>query len=126
MIQSAQSAREFVRQLCGLAERLADRDFVVARLDCEWASFGCWSLEVQRGQPADKYHAALMKEDWNAPGPNVLRFTWDGREKLLTIQTAPTPPLSAAGPFKRVTDKVFEDLAQALRFAEEYVVNEPW
>jgi hypothetical protein len=126
MIQSAQSAEEFVRQLSALAERLAAQDFVVARLDCEWASFGSWSLEVQRGQAADKYHAALLKEDWNARGPDVVRFTWDGRERLLTIETAPTPPLSSAGPFKRVAHNSCENLAEAVRVAEEYVTSGLW
>jgi len=40
MMQSAESAAHFVRELARLADRLAGLGLVVAELHCEWSSFG--------------------------------------------------------------------------------------
>jgi hypothetical protein len=110
-----------VRQLSVLADRLAERGAVVASLHCDWASFGSWTLEVQRGPAADTYGDALLTEQWDTPGPEVLRFAWDGRERLLTIERAPTPPLSSPGPWQRGMDMAFEGPEAAMRFVEEHI-----
>ena len=123
MTQSAQSAQRFVQRLAELAARLAEHDVVVASLHCDWGSFGSWMLEAQKGVAADAYHDALRVERWETRGPEVLRISWDGREKLVTIESAPTPPLSAPGPWTRQHDAAFDDSEAAIRFVEEHLVR---
>jgi hypothetical protein len=90
-------------------------------LHCEWGSFGSWSLEAQKGAAADAYGEALLAEQWDTPGPSVLRVWWDGKERLLTIEKAPTPPLSSPGPWTRQVDETFEDSKAAMDFVENYL-----
>jgi hypothetical protein len=123
MSRSAEAARRFVRRLSELADRLAERDAVLASLHCDWASFGSWTLEVQKGPAADTYGDALLREQWDTPGPDVLRVSWDGRDRLLTIERAPTPPLSSPGPWKREMDTAFEEPEVAMRFVEEHIAR---
>ena len=120
MNRSAERARTFVQQVAAAAERLAARDIVIASLECHWGSFGSWLLQAQRGAAADAYAAALNAKQWKTPGPDVLRASWDGKERLLTIESAPTPPLSAPRPWRRELDESFENSDAALRFVEEY------
>ena len=103
-----------------LAERKAARDLAVSSLRCEWAAIGSWSLEVQDGKAADAYGEALRKQAFDVPGPNVVRFTWDGREQNLTIQTAPTEPLSSPGPWKLAKTTRLPDSEAAVQFVERY------
>ena len=122
MTESAESARRFVQELSGLALRLAGRNLVVSSLHCDWGSFGSWTLEVERGAAADAYGEALLAKQWDTDGPEVLRVWWDGREKVLTIESAPTPPLSSPGPWTRQIDnQAFDDSAAAMRFVEEHL-----
>lgn len=116
-----ESARAFGQSLMALAERLAARNYVVSSLHCDWGDFGSWSLEVQNGHAADVYREALLKQAFDVPGPDVVRFTWDGRDKLLTIQTAPTEPLSSAGPWKLAKIEEFADSKAAIHFTEKYL-----
>ena len=81
MTESAESARRFVQELSGLALRLAGRDLVVSSLHCDWGHFGSWTLEAQRGAAADAYRKALLAEQWDTAGPDVLRVWWDGRRE---------------------------------------------
>ena len=121
MTPSAQSANRFIQRLSALAGRLADREIVVSSLHCDWSSFGSWVLQVQRGRAADVYGEALLANRWDTPGPEVLRVSWDGRERLLTIENAPTPPLSSPGPWTRLMDRAFDDAKDAIRFVDEHV-----
>jgi hypothetical protein len=121
MTRSADDARRFIQRLAALAARLAERDIVVASLECEWGSFGSWSVQAQKGPAADAYRNALLASRWHAAGPDVLQISWDGRERLLTVESAPTPPLSSPGPWKREMDKAFEDSEAAIRFVEEHL-----
>jgi hypothetical protein len=124
MPQSAQEAKRFVERLWELTARLAARDIVVASLHCDWGSFGSWTLEAQTGQAADRYDEALLAKQWGTPGPDVLRAGWDGKEGLLIIESAPTPPLSSPGPWTPEVDEFFSDSEAALRFVEDYL--EQW
>jgi hypothetical protein len=121
MPQSAEDAKRFVERLWELTSRLADRDVVVASLRCEWGSFGSWTLETQRGQAADRYGEALLAKQLDTPGPDVLRASWDGQERLLIIGSATTPPLSSPGPWTRQVGEFFSDSEAAMRFVEEYL-----
>jgi hypothetical protein len=121
MIASAESANRFVQDLSALAGRLAAIDVVVSSLHCDWVSFGSWTLEVQKGRAADTYGEALLASQWDTAGPEVIRVYWDGRERVLTIENAPTPPLSSPGPWTRQTEQAFGDSEAAVRFVEQHL-----
>jgi hypothetical protein len=119
--ESAQEAKRFVEGLWELTSRLARRDIVVASLLCDWGTFGSWTVEAQRAEDADRYGVGLLAERWDTPGPHVLRATWDGKERLLMIESAPTPPLSSPGPWTTEVEKFLDDSEAAMRFVEEYL-----
>jgi hypothetical protein len=121
MTESAESANRFVQDLSALAGRLAAIDVVVSSLHCDWASFGSWKLEVQKGRAADTYGEALLASQWDTAGPEVIRIYWDRRERVLTIENAPTPPLSSPGPWTRQTEQAFGDSETAVRFVEDHL-----
>lgn len=123
MTRSTEHARAFIGQLFGLADRVARRNGVVTALHCDWATFGSWMLQVQRGAAADEYQEALLSENWDAQGPDVLRVSWDGRDALLVIEIASTEPLSSPGPWKHHSDTKLAETEAALRVAEETIVN---
>ncbi len=123
MSQSADAAAEFVRQLAALAGRLASRGLVVAELHCDWSGFGSWRLDVQEGQAADRYSEALRNEKCDTWGPEVVSFAWDGRDRVLTIESSPTPPLCAPNQWTREADKAFDSREAALAFVEEYLAR---
>jgi hypothetical protein len=96
-----ESAQAFVRSLANLAESLANREIVVRRLHCDWASFGSWIIEVSSGESEEKRTAALRRlvlfahgsalgSPVDEPGPVVFRVTWDGRDKWLTLESTAT------------------------------------
>jgi hypothetical protein len=118
--RSSEAAVAFIERLAGVARRLSTRDIVVSHLHCDWGSFGCWDFEVQKGTAADTYAAVLLGGDYDSQGPDVVHFMWDGRDKVLSVETAPTPPLSSPGPWRRLLDRSFEDGEQAVEFAERY------
>lgn len=101
MTRPTDSAAEFVRQLAGLAERLAALDLVVAQLHCDWSSFGSWSMDVQKGDAADRY----------------------SEDRILTLETSPTPPLSAPNRWERQMHQVFDNRQTAFMFVEEYLAR---
>ena len=122
-MRSSGNAIAFIDSLSALARRLAARDLVVARMHCDWRSFGSWDIEVQRGPAADAYGEALLRGAYDAAGPDVIRFFWDGKEKVLTVSSAPTDPLSSPGPWKRLLDEPCKDAEGAATFAENYVLK---
>lgn len=123
MGESAESAGRLIQELAGLASRLAEREVVVASLHCDWRGFGSWALEAQRGPAADAYGDALLAGQSGAPGPEVVRVSWDGREQRLTIEKARTAPLSSPGPWTRAREETLRDARAAIRFAEDYLVR---
>lgn len=119
----SKDALHHLLQLTGLAERLSGLDLVIARLDCHWSSFGCWTLEVQRGLAAERYAAALGGRQWDSPGPAVMRVYWDGKDQVLSAEEGKTPPLSSPGKFRRVFDERMKDVNAARVAAEAFLTN---
>src|SRR5687768_9263144 len=118
--RSAASAATFVKRLAALTERLASRNVVVAQLESHWGSFGSWRMEVQDGAAADRYADALKKGNRTTPGPDVVRFSWDGKDSILTIDVSPTRPLLAPYQWKREEEKELESIDAAVQFVEKY------
>src|ERR1051326_6857594 len=94
MTRSSDSARDFIRQLADLTERLAKKNIVVAQLSTDWSGFGSWQLSAQIGKEADDYSNAILKGKLDTLEPKVVSFSWDGRDQNLNVKTASTPPLS--------------------------------
>ena len=118
--RSSAAALAFIERLAGVARQLSTHDIVVSNLHCDWRSFGCWDFEVQKGVAADAYAAAMLAGNYDANGPDVVRFVWDGRDKVLSVETAPTRPLSSPNPWRRLLDRSFDDSEQAIEFSERY------
>jgi hypothetical protein len=121
--RSSDAALAFIERLAGVARQLASHDIVVSNLHTDWRSFGCWDFEVQKGADADAYGAAMSAGKYDTNGPDVVRFMWDGRDKVLSVETAPTRPLSSPNPWRRLLDRSFDDSEQAIEFAERYACD---
>jgi hypothetical protein len=122
MQRTSQKAAEFNRKLAQVAERLSASDIVVAHLHADWASFGCWHLEVQRGVEAERYRQGVQGADpMRAVGPTVLRCLWDGRDRYLMIHSSPTQALSAPNEWTKEDARRFDTSDEALQYVEEYV-----
>ena len=64
-----------------------------------------------------------MGGNYNAAGPQVLRFCWDGRESILSVEVAPTEPLCGPGPWKSVLTRPFANSEAAQQFVETYALK---
>lgn len=120
---SSAAAAFFIRRFAQLTERLASNDIVVSRLLCDWGGFGSWEIEVQSGEAADRYGAALLKGDFDTPGPDVIRMNWDGRDRVLTVSSSPTEPLSAPNDWKVDLEKTFPEDSDPLVFLESHLAK---
>jgi hypothetical protein len=125
MERPSQNAANFVRQLAELSYRLATKDIVVSSLHADWSSFGCWQLQAQRGSEAARYAEALRSRDpMRAPGPEVVRVFWDGRDGVLSIEASPTRFCSAPNEWKPECSKGFDRTDDGLyQFVEDYLIK---
>ena len=94
MDSPVEHALNFVRSLAALGEQLAKRDIVVRRLDCNWSAFGSWTIEASSGDSEAKRSLAIRIQAFTAPGPDVLRVTWDGKEHQVKLASTPTTVIS--------------------------------
>jgi hypothetical protein len=69
-MQSVMDARAFLQRMFEMTEWAAQQDLMVSEFRADWASFGSWAIKVEKGHRA-------------------LRAVWDGKEQLLTVDTAP-------------------------------------
>ena len=119
MGRSSESAAQFNREVAELAIRLADHDIVVSRLHADWALFGSWTLWLEAGPARDAYDKTVLRGQRHpTPGPQVLRFSWDGREGYLGIATAPTPRLEDPREWTGEPAHRFSGMDEALRYVE--------
>ena len=121
MTRASEDAAKFNRILLQLSDRLAARDIVVSKLHADWADFGCWELEVERGSEVDKYHEAARIDPGNTIPPDAVRCFWDGRDHYLLIQVSPTRPLSAPNEWRQEHAKGFDTSEEAVRYLEQYL-----
>lgn len=122
-MSSAEEARAFVARFAALTNRLAARNIVVSELECLWRVFGCWRITVQDGAATDRYHARINAGDYDSPGPDVVRFTWDGKDRYLDIEASPTEALSSPVKWKREVSRAFAADEDPLAFVEEYLAR---
>lgn len=105
MKRPSQQAVDFVRELAELSYRLAAKDIVVASLQADWSSFGCWLLQARRGGVA-------------------VRVFWDGRDGVLSIESSPIRFASAPNEWKRECSRGFDRTDGGLHhFVEDYLTK---
>jgi hypothetical protein len=123
MDNPSKDAAAFIRKLAEVAYRLAAREIVVSSLHADWSSFGSWELQAQRSTEATRYAEAILNLDpTRAPGPEVIRVCWDGREGILSVQTSPTRFLCAPNDWKEECSKGFDRMDdQLFQFVEDYI-----
>jgi hypothetical protein len=122
-MRSSEHAIDFLRALTGLAERLAARDVVVGELRSHWSAFGSWELHATSGVQEERRADALRRGAYREPGPDVLRVTWDGRDRTLRVQLSPTTATAMLNKWESKVEQRLESFEQAIRFAEEYVAR---
>src|SRR5215470_1128264 len=118
---STESAREFVRSLTALTEKLAHHDIVVRRLNCDWSSFGSWIVEVASGAGEDKRGEAILAGAYDEPGPDVFRVTWDGRDRRLSMDSTATEAVTMLNKWRALDDENCDSHEAALVLAEEWL-----
>ena len=121
MTEATESARTFVKTLAALAERLADRDIVIRRLDCDWSGSGSWALEVSRGVAETERLNAIRREALAEAGPEVFSVTWDSRERYLELRSTPTGLLTKLNTWKQLDARAAESHEAAVTLAEEWL-----
>ena len=125
MERASESASEYNERLFSLAARLGERDIVVTRLHVDWFAFGSWELWLESGPQRDRYSATKHKGSlYPVPAPDVLRFSWDGREGFLDVATSPTRRWEQPDEWSREPSRHFNDLGEALRFVEARAVQQ--
>lgn len=80
---ASQDAARFLRELYRIAERLALRDVVVRSFTADWSGFGSWSIEASKGESEDRRGAAIEAGDYSPVGLDVVRVSWDGKDRNL-------------------------------------------
>ena len=127
MQNSHMAAWETIHEISVFAQRLAENGLVVTNLTCDWGFFGFWRINVQQGTATDLYLTAIHGPNpLQAPGPNVLRCSWDNRDCLLVIDSSPTRPLSAPNQWTRELNKRVDDSRTAMNFAETFIDRYDW
>ncbi len=104
MEHPSQAAAKLIRELTELTDCLAERDIVVSSLQVEPSAFGGWVLV------AEKRHEAI-------------RFTWDGRDGFLTIESSPMPDNRRPKEWRQELLKGFDIVSgnSPVRFVVEYL-----
>jgi hypothetical protein len=125
-MRSAENARKVVQQFSDLAQKLADENVVLRSLEIS-GGFGSWMIEVEDGAATDAYisvlEAANGPKEWPPRGPDVVRVSWDGRDRYLAVDLAATATLTSPGPWKRKLERTFEKPDDAFQFCQEHVVQ---
>lgn len=126
MERMSKTAAQYLHQIIGLTDRLAAKDIVVVQLMVHGAGYE-WELLVEKGEEAEEYARTLR--EGHTPyeklrGPDVLRFFWDGRDHILTVQSSPVRGVSAPNEWKFECGKPFGDTSDDLfAFVEDYLTR---
>jgi hypothetical protein len=120
---ASQDATRFLRELYRLAERLALRDVVVRSLSAEWSGFGSWSIEASKGESEDRRVAAIEAGDFGAVGPDVVRVSWDGKDRILDAGLLHTTAIFAGGVIDPLMIQSCDSRSEALQVAESLLLD---
>lgn len=123
MAPASQDAARFLRDLYRVAERLALRDVVVRSFRAEWSAFGSWWIEASKGESEDRRGAAIDAGDYGAVGPDVVRVSWDGKERILDVGLLHTTAISVRGGVDPLMSQACDSRSDALRIAESLLLD---
>jgi hypothetical protein len=124
MTRSSSAAVSFLQELTEAAERLARRDVVVVQLTSDWGRFGSWVIEASAGVAEDTRGEAIRSGNYEVSGPDIVRVTWDGRERDLRVDLFHTTALSRSYSAVQLQgDKKFASNADALEYAEHVLLD---
>jgi hypothetical protein len=124
MTSSSNHAAGFNRRLLELADRLAVSDIVTARLHADWGTFGSWELWLEAGSACDLYGQTILKGSrYPVPAPAVVRYSWDGRDRVLSVAVSTPPRYEAPSDWVVKLTRGFADMEEAIQFVEEQAVN---
>jgi hypothetical protein len=102
LMNHAQDAAEFIRDLGALAARLADKQIVVTSLEAHWHSFGSWSFRAQTEKATKElFSGRRYTKPYSEMGQEVLQVSWDGCESVLDIASSMTTTSGGGGQWKR-------------------------
>ena len=105
MESMAKSSSAWMQAFADLSCRLADKDITTHSLRAEWGSFGSWQLIV-----------AKMGE--------AVRFTYDGRDSFLTVESSPIRDHSAPNQWKEHLVKGMDNMNnEVIEFCESFLTN---
>jgi hypothetical protein len=109
---SAANAVRHMREVIGLAVRLASGGVLVIRWMADWAGFGCWSLALQ------------IPPNSGATNEEVLSAFWDGMNRHLTfdIESVDSNRVSYHRPRQIHKSKLSAD-AHPVAAAEEFLTQ---
>lgn len=119
--RGSDDAARLNRSVFSLAERLATRDIVVARIEVQWALYGSWELWLQVGAVRDRYDPTILKgSHYHVPAPDTVRYIWDGRDGVLCIQVSTGQRLEAPSNWIANGNLRFDSHELAIKFVEEH------
>jgi len=123
-MDSCASALEFNERLFQLTKDLADASLVVERLECHWGHFGSWLIEVSLKDRCDAYGSALLEGQYDVLGPSVLRCSWDGRDRKISLSKAsPNVPLSGPTGYTELESKVLNNFEKSITFSRAAILK---
>jgi hypothetical protein len=123
MSPASAEAANFLQELNQVANRLASRNVVVRSLRAEWSAFGSWAIEASEGDAEDRRGASLEAGDFGASGPEVVRVSWDGRDRVLDAGLLHTTAISSGGWPEPLLTEACDSRSEALRIAEGLLLD---
>jgi len=112
-------AIRMIRDVTGLAERLASQGVFVARLDVDYSS-ALWQLEVRDGAAEDARRAAPSSSELKV---ERFRFFWSSRDQELILSISYAGVLSSNDKVVRRSVLACESLEESLRLTEQLVAE---
>jgi len=113
----------YVRHFADLAERLAQQNIVVGKLDCNWQSFGSFTVDASDGDEEAKRALAVQRGASAEPGPDVYRLSWDGKDRLLSAGSMRTTASTMIGPRRALDSRLCDSFEDAIRVAYEWLTD---
>jgi hypothetical protein len=121
-IDMAQSAAEFIKEFGDMAQRLAAKKIAITSLDCNWRSFGGWTLTACNGDLLQESHRRNDRNPFTVAGPEFIRVCRDGRDGYVQIESSPSEYLSSPNQWRSELDKAFPPGDEAvIPFVEVYL-----
>lgn len=113
----------YVCRFADLAERLAKQNIVVRKLDCDWQSFGSFTVDASDGDEEAKRALAVQRGAFAEPRPDVYRLSWDGKERHLSAGSMRTTASTMIGPRRALDSRPCDSYEDAISVAYEWLTD---